>query len=168
MSASAANIIPFARQSGSANRVGALLLQKGFANERALSDGGRLDNYLESASPPSVHNLLSKQAQDAAMTDITREEIRAQHEAIEARVETKVTRLEGKLDLLLSSVQTGRDETRESRRAVIANIWVFFGAVVVVIGIFITVAPVIFDMGSRWRETISKEVNDRVPGANHN
>jgi hypothetical protein len=102
----------------------------------------------------------------SAMADITREEIKAQHEAIEARTETKIARIEGKLDLVLQSVGEGRTEARESRRAVMANQWVIFGAVVVVIGIFVTAAPIIFDLGSKWRETISKEIGERLPHGN--
>ena len=98
--------------------------------------------------------------------DITREEIKAQHEAIEARTDTKIVRLEGKLDLVIQSVQAGRVETLESRnaviasqRGVIANIWVGIAIVVAVIVAFFTVTPMYFDQGFHLRETITQEVN---------
>lgn len=83
--------------------------------------------------------------------------------AAEARGETRIARLEGKLDLVLEAVRNSSNDARDNRRAIIANGWVIFGAIVVVLGILITVAPVIFDMGFKWRETISKEVQERVP-----
>jgi hypothetical protein len=97
------------------------------------------------------------------MSDPTREEIQAQIAASEARGETKLARLEGKLDLVLQAVQEARSESRDNRRAIIANGWVIFGALIVVTGVLVTVAPVVFDLGFKWRETITKEVQDRIP-----
>jgi hypothetical protein len=104
------------------------------------------------------------------MSDPTREEIKAEIAAAEARGDTKIARMEGKLDLVLSKLDHSneyftqvRTDIADSRRAGIANAWVIFGALVVVIGILVTVAPIIFDMGFKWRETITKEVQDRIP-----
>jgi hypothetical protein len=44
-----------------------------------------------------------------------------------------MSRFEGKLDLVLESVRSFRDEARDNRRAVIANQWVIFGAVVLIL-----------------------------------
>jgi hypothetical protein len=110
-------------------------------------------NLLEQA--PSLTST-SKRLED--MPNPTREEIDAKIDAAEARTDTKIARLEGKLDLIVEAVRSSRDEAREGRRAIIANSWVVFGALVVIIGILYTVAPMIFDLGFKWRETISKEV----------
>lgn len=112
---------------------------------------------------------LSKQSianVSAKMADLTREEIQAKIEASEARTDTKIVRMEGKLDLVLQTLQSTRDEARDNRRAIIANAWVIFAALVAIVGILAAVAPVVFDMGSRWRETITKEVQDRVQDLN--
>lgn len=97
------------------------------------------------------------------MSDLSREEVQAHIAASEARSETKLARLEGKLDLVLQAVQSEQGEARDRHRALIANNWVIFGALVVILGIMVTVAPVVFDMGFKWRETITKEVQDRTP-----
>jgi hypothetical protein len=102
----------------------------------------------------------------AKMADLTREEVQARIEASEARTDTKIVRMEGKLDLVLQTLQSTRDEARDNRRAIIANLWVIFAALVAIVGILAAVAPVVFDMGSRWRETITKEVQDRVQDLN--
>jgi hypothetical protein len=102
----------------------------------------------------------------AKMADLTREEIQAKLETLDARTDTKIVRMEGKLDLVLQTLQSTRDEARDNRRAIIANAWVIFAALVAIVGILAAVTPIVFDMGSRWRETITKEVQDRVQDLN--
>jgi hypothetical protein len=116
------------------------------------------------ALSPNIRSFSQRSAPiyEGRMSDPTREEIAAQIRASEAGTETKIARLEGKLDLVLESVRTSRDEARDNRRAVIANGWVIFGALVVVLGIMLTIAPTIFDMGFRWRETLTQEVKEVV------
>jgi hypothetical protein len=124
-------------------------------------DGSRYRGEASNLKAP-VQPTGKSQAYGDAMA--TESELRAAEiAAAEARTDTKIVRLEGKLDLVLEAVKSTRDEARDNRRAVIANGWVIFGALVVVIGILVTVAPVIFDMGFKWRETITKEVQDRLP-----
>ena len=71
----------------------------------------------------------------------TREEIQAKIEASDARTDTKIVRMEGKLDLVLQTLQSTRDEARDNRRAIIANAWVIFAALVAIVGILAAVAP---------------------------
>jgi hypothetical protein len=85
--------------------------------------------------------------------------------AAEARTDTKIVRLEGKLDLVLETVKVSREEARDNRRAVIANGWVIFGALVIIIGVLYTTAPILLDLGFKWRETIAKEIQERLPPA---
>ena len=96
------------------------------------------------------------------MPNPTEVELNAKLEAVEARTDTKIVRLEGKLDLVLEAVRSTKEEGRDNRRAVIANLWVIFGALVVLIGIIVTVAPVIFDLGSKFRETVTKEIQEQI------
>jgi hypothetical protein len=135
----------------------------------------RLDEHITFATPPLTpavdldekvagvadtetdsNSQSMSMATEAELTD-------AKIAASEARGDTKIARMEGKLDLVLEAVRTSREEARDNRRAVIANGWVIFGALVVVLGIMVTVAPVVFDMGFKWRETISREVQERMP-----
>jgi hypothetical protein len=82
--------------------------------------------------------------------------------AAEARTDTKIVRLEGKLDLVLEAVRSSRSEARDNRRAIIANAWVIFGAIIVVIGIIVTIAPAILEFGFKWRETVTQEVHEQL------
>ena len=98
--------------------------------------------------PVSEAEKLARQIEEWEAVMATEGELRAAEiAAAEARTDTKIARLEGKLDLVLESVRSSRDEARDNRRAVIANAWVIFGALIVVIGIIVTVAPAILDFG---------------------
>jgi hypothetical protein len=104
------------------------------------------------------------------MATPTREEINAEIAAAEARTDTKIVRLEGKIDLVISKLDAAntinaaiRQEVRDSRRAVIANAWVIFAAMVGIVAIVATVGPMIFDLGMRTREAISKDIQERLP-----
>ena len=101
----------------------------------------------------------------ATEVELTTEKIAA----AEARTDTKIARLEGKMDLVLTKLDASiagsesiRREVKDSEKAVRANAWVIFGALVVVIGILYTVAPVILDLGFKWREAITKEVQEQA------
>ena len=103
--------------------------------------------------------------------------VNAKIEAAEARGETKIVRLESKLDLVISKLDgintrfdDARDDAREARKtahadnvATRANIWVAaFGVVAVVVAIY-ALFPTFFDMGSKMRDLIEKEVSRQVP-----
>lgn len=91
----------------------------------------------------------------------TREEIQAQIAASEARGETKFARLEGKLDLVLSKLDDAKDDGRHTRNNVIL---VGVSLALLIIG-SVAIAPVIFDLGSKFRETVTKEVQEQVQHA---
>jgi hypothetical protein len=74
--------------------------------------------------------------------------------AAEARTDTKIVRLEGKLDLVISKLDLINESYRgvkEGQRAVITNIWVVFAALAAIILGSIAAAPLIFDLGMRLR-----------------
>jgi hypothetical protein len=135
------------------------------AEDLVVGSGGRTEKF--DASLLVYTNLTEG-------TMATADELaQARIDASEARTDTKIVRLEGKLDTVLNDVRAFRDEARENvrafrdeardnRRAVIANQWVIFGSVVVILGILITITPVIFDLGFKWRETITKEVQEQI------
>jgi hypothetical protein len=109
-----------------------------------------------------AHNL-NEVAEPEGYAMATEGEVRAAEiAAAEARTDTKIVRIEGKIDLVIESVRASREEARDNRRAVIANGWVIFGALVVIVGILYTAAPVILDFGFKWREAITKEVQEQV------
>jgi hypothetical protein len=104
------------------------------------------------------------------MATPTREEINAEIAAAEARTDTKIVRLEGKIDLVISKLDAAntinaaiRQEVRDSGRAVIANAWVIFAAMVGIVAIVATVGPMIFDLGIRTREANTKDIQERLP-----
>jgi hypothetical protein len=121
-------------------------------------------SHWDTAGAPNVPEGTVK------MSDPTREEIQAQIAASEARGETKFARLEGKLDLVLSKIDNSNShysdlkaDIADSRRSTVANVWVVFGTVVALLIGLVAAAPAIFDLGSKFRETITKEVQDRIP-----
>ena len=78
--------------------------------------------------------------------------------AAEARTDTKITRMEGKLDLVISKL----DDVREDGRATRANLWVVGLGLAVLIVAMITLFPVVLDLGMKTRESITKEVQEQV------
>src|ERR1043166_7319911 len=78
--------------------------------------------------------------------------------AAEARTDTKITRMEGKLDLVISKL----DDVREDGRATRANLWVVGLGLAVLIVAMITLFPVVLDLGMKTRESITKETQEQV------
>jgi hypothetical protein len=93
------------------------------------------------------------------MASPTREELDAKLETIAAQTDTKVARLEGKMDLVLSKLDGVREDNRHLRNNVIG---VGIALALLIIGV-VAAAPVIFDLGFEVRETISKEIQERMP-----
>jgi hypothetical protein len=89
----------------------------------------------------------------------TESELRAAEiAAAEARTDTKITRMEGKLDLVISKLDGVREDNRSTR----ANQWVIgFGLAVLIVAVA-ALFPVFFDMGSKVHEIIEKAVQSRV------
>lgn len=103
--------------------------------------------------------LRTENFSGATMTDPTREEIKAEISASEARGETKITLFAGKLDLVLSKLDDVRQDNRTSR----ANQWVIgFGLAVLIVAVA-ALFPVFFSMGSQIRDLVHMEVHDQLP-----
>ena len=89
--------------------------------------------------------------------------------AAEARTDTKIARLEGKLDLVITKIDAvnentiaTRREVKDSERAVKANAWVIgIGLLAVIIALAFGL-PSIFDLGVKQRDAIVKEVQDQL------
>lgn len=95
----------------------------------------------------------------------TREEIDAKIAASEARNETKIARLEGKLDLLLEkanqaamAAEQSEKAIKEEGRATRANIVVLGTALALLIIGLVALFPVIFDLGEHIREMVEQAV----------
>lgn len=159
-----AQIIPFAQKAN----------QESGVNENSWG----ITNAQNTVSTPYIYRYAADSYKDAEpMSEITREELQARLDTVEAHTDTKIARLEGKLDLVLQAVQSSRQdaletakisrqEANDNRRWIVGNMWVLFAAVVAVIAIIVTIAPVIFDMGVKWRETITSEINMRLHDTN--
>jgi hypothetical protein len=137
------------------------------------------DNDYAANSAPNVISFtryhdssFSTPRSEAKMADPTREEIQAQIAASEARGDTKIARLEGKLDLVISKLDginvrfdDARGDAREARAtahsdniATRANIWVAaLGLIAAIVAIY-ALFPTFFDMGSKMRDLVEKEV----------
>jgi hypothetical protein len=90
----------------------------------------------------------------------TESELRAAEiAAAEARTDTKITRMEGKLDLVISKL----DGVREDNRATRANQWVVGLGLAVLIVAIATLFPVLLDFGAKIREMVVKEVHEVRP-----
>lgn len=93
--------------------------------------------------------------QGDVMSDLTREEVKAEIAASEARGDTKIARFEGKLDLVLSKLEDVRQDNRTTR----ANQWVIALGLAVLIVTIVSLLPIFFDWGSKIRDLVDKEVH---------
>jgi hypothetical protein len=106
-----------------------------------------------------LHKDETLAAEGSKMSDISREEIKAHIDASEARGETKIARLEGKLDLVLSRLNDVNENVRSSK----ANQWVIGLGLAVLIVAVVALFPVFFGMGTQIRDMIHSEVQSQIP-----
>jgi hypothetical protein len=152
---SALNVVPMKRLAANSSIAATLDLRERAAAFAAPNEYHALSSGRQASERYKVYEGRKMASQD--------ELVDAKIAAAEARTDTKIVRLEGKMDLVIESLRSSRAEARDNRRAVIGNLWVIFGSIVAILAILVTVAPVIFDMGFRLRETVTKEVQDRIP-----
>jgi len=74
--------------------------------------------------------------------------------ASEARTDTKIVRIEGKLDLLLSESKATREDIKESKRTTWTVGLTIAGIIVSVIIGIITMLPSFFDMGKNFQNAV--------------
>jgi hypothetical protein len=117
---------------------------------------------LGSPTNQTFTNSYPKPRQNRAMSDgPTREEIDAKLGKISAETDTKVARMEGKLDLVLSKMDDVRDGLRSTR----ANQWVIGTALAVLIVALAFGVPAIFGNGLQLRDVVHTEVQEMLPKA---
>lgn len=93
-----------------------------------------------------------------AMADITREEIKAQIDASEARTEIKIVRLESKIDLVLSKL----DSAKADNSIIRTNQWVIaFGLALLIVAV-VTLFPVFFGIGAQVRDMVDSSVQSHL------
>lgn len=97
------------------------------------------------------------------MTEQTREEVDAKIGAAEARTDTKITRMEGKLDLLLSEISNVNariGDVRDDSRSTRSNLWaVALGLAALIVGVAFGL-PAIYGFGFSLRDVVHKEVQE--------
>ncbi|HEY5305146.1 MAG TPA: hypothetical protein VIJ52_00565 [Pseudolabrys sp.] len=111
----------------------------------------------------------------AGNDDLTDAKLRA----IGAETDTKIARLEGKLDLVLQEVRASNtavqmkledvkdsnerlhQEVKDSEKNIKNNSYIIAGVVVAIVVGFCAVVPFAFDLGSKNRESITNDVNAR-------
>ncbi len=91
------------------------------------------------------------------MPDLTREEMKAEIALAEARTDTKIVRMEGKLDLVLSKLDGVRDDNRATR----ANQWVIGLGLAVLIVAIAGLLPVFFGIGTQVRDLVHTEIQSQ-------
>jgi len=103
------------------------------------------------------------------MTDPTREETDAKIAAAEARTDTKITRFEGKLDLVLSKLEdvkaaneTIRADVREDYRATRANQWTIGIGLAILIVALAALYPSFFVLGAQVKDMIDSSVQSHL------
>lgn len=104
---------------------------------------------------------------EMVMPDPTREEVDAKIAASEARTDTKLAKIDGKLDLVIAKIDHVTEsnsflhkEIADSRRAVIANGWIIFAAIIAVIAILVTAGPSLFDLGMKIADKMAAGVSN--------
>ena len=95
-------------------------------------------------------------SKEKPMTD--REMVADKIAAVEARTETKIARLEGKMDLVLEAVRNSREEARENRRAIIANSWAIGIGMALLIVAVVAAFPVFFGIATQLRDFVHDEM----------
>jgi hypothetical protein len=117
------------------------------AANRGDDRGRGEDTHMGGGELPHSHKMVTE-------SDLRAAEIAA----AEARTDTKITRIEGKLDLVISKLDGVREDNRSTR----ANQWVIgFGLAVLIVAVA-ALFPVFFDMGSKVHEIIEKAVQSQV------
>jgi hypothetical protein len=79
--------------------------------------------------------------------------------AAEARTDTKIVRMEGKLDLVLSKL----DGVREDNRGTRANQWIIGVSLAVLIVAIAGLFPVFFGIGTQVRDLVHSEIQSQSP-----
>lgn len=95
------------------------------------------------------------------MADQTREEVDAKIAAAEARGDTQIVRLEGKIDLVLSkidSLNTALTSVRDDYRSIRTNIWIVGLALAAIIIAVAALFPPYFGAGLTIRDVIDHEI----------
>ncbi|MCJ2092270.1 hypothetical protein MKK67_07145 [Methylobacterium sp. J-072] len=99
------------------------------------------------------------------MAGPTREEIDAKIAAAEARGDTKLKGLEGKIDLLIQTL----GEVRNDNRSLKTNIWtvcaIIVAAIVGVAGIIAAVVPFAFQTGIQFKDLTDQAIATRSSGS---
>lgn len=137
---------------------------------RSMDEEMDMDSILDTLSKVNaVMDDLIQNPQSApkenTMTDLTREEMKAEILASERGTETKIARFEGKLDLVLLKLDTVEKNVAEGRaeqRSTKANIWVVgLGLAALLIGLAFGI-PTIFSYGQEQRDVIHNEVQQQL------
>jgi hypothetical protein len=103
------------------------------------------------------------------MAEHTREEVDAKLAAAEARTDTKIARIEGKLDLVLEKltnvgeqIRTTDAHGREDNRSTRANIWVVGVSLGILIAAIAALFPVFFGLGTQIKDMIDHAIDTHI------
>lgn len=125
----------------------------------AASSDGSEGKHIGGGEPPHGHKMATE-------SDLRTAEIAA----AEARTDTKIVRLEGKLDLVLSKIDSADAHSSERFQKVLddgrhtrANaIVIGVSLALLIIGV-VAAAPVVFDMGMKVHDIVEKIIEKSKP-----
>ncbi len=126
---------------------------------------------------PQKSSPVSQESGDGMADAPTREEMNANLRAAGAETDTKIARMEGKLDLVLSKIdglntrfEDARADAKEARAtahsdnvATRANIWVVGLGLAVLIVAVAALFPAFFGMGAQVKDLVHSEIQQQIP-----
>jgi cytochrome c-type biogenesis protein CcmH/NrfG len=128
------------------------------AARNSRAGGTRIDGYSGALNDVKSQYRSEKSAEvprfSEQMADLTREEVQLRIENSEAKNDTKIVRLESKLDLVLSKL----DAAKSDSLAIRTNQWVIaFGLALLIVAV-VALFPVFFGIGTQMKDMIDSAV----------
>jgi hypothetical protein len=114
-----------------------------------------------SSFPANEHTREQSASGKADMSEQNREEVDAKIAASEARGETKIARLEGKLDLVLARVEASTAAAERAADEVHRNsntAWQAAGVVIAALALLFTLGQWMYGSGAQLRDAVRAEV----------
>lgn len=108
--------------------------------------------FLKQSFQFSAVNNPSATRGASKMSELSRDEISARLEAVEARTDAKLAGITAKLDAIL----TGQNEVKQTTKNAA---WSIIGVIVAVVALIVTIVPIAWDKGLQQREIIRDEVS---------
>jgi hypothetical protein len=135
-------------------------------NSSLDSDEGQKINYVSEGVFYQPRSASVKSGSEDVSDSLGRSEIDAKIAASEARMETKIVRLEGKIDALIGLSTTISSHQDANASSLKTNIWAATAIIVAtILGLFAiaaTIGPSAFSFGAQMRDLVRSEVQSQT------